>query len=499
MSGDGVSHSATYATGQWVLNPNHLLMEPLGAWWQNTLGALGFTRPGIDLQKLLSAYSGAIALGIFRGGIASRVGAGRLEANLGTLYLAFMVGFLEAWTSDEVFLPQLVFLCAAAALGLRYMERPSIGRLMAVAAFLSLAVLYFMSNALIALAIAAGLVMWHWSNGERAGAVRSTAVLLISVGVITTVPVLAAWQLSDSNVGLFDWLLRHGGTAELARGRSDFLQGMSLSRLVEGAAGSIYGAARSVAPVTPAVTQLRQGGGLGLDNIVRLAALASAGIVFLMAGLSALQRRGQRDCRTTLTAGAAWLVAVLVFGAYWHNTDTQFYLQLLIPLAALVSSFSLRQPGRRALVLALSVVLLGVNLRQGVQKVRYPRADRIAALSEAISGARAIVYPGNDEVGMLLYFVDRDQRVTRLSLMDIAGGHAPPGGWDVLEDGIRAGMEDDGNVVVVDIFDADPYQHPWKALEEYGYPRDELLSVLQGMPIEQQSRQVGTFDVRRIR
>jgi hypothetical protein len=83
--------------------------------------------------------------------------------------------------------------------------------------------------------------------------------------------------------------------------------------------------------------------------------------------------------------------------------------------------------------------------------------------------------------------------------MDIAGGHAPPGGWDVLEDGIRAGMEDDGNVVVVDIFDADPYQHPWKALEEYGYPRDELLSVLQGMPIEQQSRQVGTFDVRRIR
>jgi len=94
-SNDGVGHSLAFAAGRWHLNPNHLLFEPLGAWWQRTLLALGYPREPFDALKLLSILSGSIAVGLFRLLVAPRVSTSRLEANYGTAWLALSSAFLR--------------------------------------------------------------------------------------------------------------------------------------------------------------------------------------------------------------------------------------------------------------------------------------------------------------------------------------------------------------------------------------------------------------------
>ncbi|MBP9147126.1 MAG: hypothetical protein KBI44_21820, partial [Thermoanaerobaculia bacterium] len=53
VSNDGLGHSRTFASGEWPLNPNHLLFEPLGAGWQSLWARLAPGRAGVDALKLL--------------------------------------------------------------------------------------------------------------------------------------------------------------------------------------------------------------------------------------------------------------------------------------------------------------------------------------------------------------------------------------------------------------------------------------------------------------
>ena len=67
ISGDGLNQSAMYATGKWFWNPNHLLYEPFGAWWQATLVGMRVPRAVPDLLTLLSVSAGSAALGLVDG------------------------------------------------------------------------------------------------------------------------------------------------------------------------------------------------------------------------------------------------------------------------------------------------------------------------------------------------------------------------------------------------------------------------------------------------
>jgi hypothetical protein len=95
-SNDGVGHSAAFATGQWELNPNHLLFEPLGAWWQRTAMALGYPRAPFDALKLLSILSGSIAVALFRLCIAPAVTNNRFVSNHATAWMAFPRRFFDS-------------------------------------------------------------------------------------------------------------------------------------------------------------------------------------------------------------------------------------------------------------------------------------------------------------------------------------------------------------------------------------------------------------------
>src|ERR1043165_528087 len=68
VSNDGLGHSLGFASGSWRLNPNHLLFQPLGAWWQSAgrgggRGAGAGRRPQAPERPLRSAGRGPVPLG----------------------------------------------------------------------------------------------------------------------------------------------------------------------------------------------------------------------------------------------------------------------------------------------------------------------------------------------------------------------------------------------------------------------------------------------------
>src|SRR5439155_10880 len=104
VSGDGLAQSLSYTLGTWRWNPNHLLLEPVGAWWQGMLTHLDVPLAPPDVLTRLSVVCGSLALGLAltigvwhvrrREGRAA-VGAA-VAIGLGAVVVAG-VGFLLAW------------------------------------------------------------------------------------------------------------------------------------------------------------------------------------------------------------------------------------------------------------------------------------------------------------------------------------------------------------------------------------------------------------------
>jgi hypothetical protein len=95
VSGDALDQGGRYVRGVYEWDPNHLLLEPVGALWVHLLAAMGSQTHFVDALKLLSALAGAIAVGLFRATLAARLAASRSAANFGTCWLAFGSAFLR--------------------------------------------------------------------------------------------------------------------------------------------------------------------------------------------------------------------------------------------------------------------------------------------------------------------------------------------------------------------------------------------------------------------
>ena len=177
VSTDGLGHSRSFASGSWRLNPNHLLFEPLGAWWQTAWTAGG--REPVDTLKLLSALSGALAVALFRWKVAPRVAGSRWAANHATAWVACSSAFIRLWVSDETHMIQLPFLVAVAWLALVYLDRPSIGGSVALGVAVGLATLTFISNLIIGIALGVVLSAWHLHRRELGRAMGNAAALAL--------------------------------------------------------------------------------------------------------------------------------------------------------------------------------------------------------------------------------------------------------------------------------------------------------------------------------
>ncbi|MES1241274.1 MAG: hypothetical protein ABUT39_06605 [Acidobacteriota bacterium] len=467
VSADGVGQSLSYAAGFQRWNPNHLLVEPLGVAWLELLDP-GFSRAeGVDHLKRLCILAGALAVGLFRFGVAGRLASSRLAANHGTAWMALGSAFSRLWISDEIHMVQMPAVVLVAVLALRYLDRPSLSRAAAVGASVTLAAAFFLENLLLGPALAVGLLLRKRS--------AHAAMILGSTLATTTLVFGGIWAASGPSQSPLEWLTRYGGGGQPSRVEAAYGVEPGLAGLAESTLRAGYGAACALVDLAPSVAAFRDGQPIGPTVILGLLAFAAS--LVLLTGL-----QGNR-----LLVGA-WAVAVLAFGIFWNNSDDQFYFQLSVAFGALAS----RMPIRPAL-LALSLSALLWNAADLAQRrILYPRQERLA-LMRTLGDAGLIVYPGFDEIEILLQL---EPTTRSISFTSLAVQYPAPQGLGVLTADIEKTLASGRSVALLDLFDTPRQRSPWKFLHRLGYEHDEVLRVLGRYPAE--TGRLGPFTLRRI-
>lgn len=471
---DGIGQSAQYAAGTWRLNPNHLLYEPLGAAWQSLLGPGAPREAAVDHLKRLSLLAGALAAALFRGGVAPRLARSRWAANHATAWLALGSAFSRLWVSEETHMIQMPAVVLVAAFALRTFERPTLLRSLATGVAVALAAACFVSNLLLAPALAVALAVaagWRMATGVLAGA-GGAAGLLFS----------GAWLLARLGVGLLSWMTHYKGVSE---GRLDVAYGLqpTLAGIAHAGIRAVYGAASALVDLAPAVAALREG---RIEVFRLLACLAACAVLAYAAG------RSRKDPAFLLAS--AMTAAVVLFGFLWDNSDDQFYFQLAVVAGMMAARLPVRP-----VVLALSSGVLLWNLGDlAVRRVFYPRAERLALLRAELAPACLVVYPGYEDLESLLTLAELEkQGVRRLTVTSLATSRPPAEGLAELSAAVeRCG---DRPVALVDLYDTPADQNPWQFLRRLGYERVKVQEALSRFPVESASRPLGPFTLRWVR
>jgi hypothetical protein len=472
VSADGIGQGLSFAAGFHRWNPNHLLVEPLGVGWLDLFDP-GSRGEVADSLKRLSILAGALAVGLFRFGVAGRLASSRLAANHGTAWMAFGSAFSRLWISDEIHMVQMPAVVLVAVLALRYLDRPSLARAVAVGASVALAAVFFLENLLLGLALAAGVLLVHRRRKDAFGILAAT--LLTAALVFGTV-----WAISGSSSGPLDWLTRYGGGGQPSRVESAYGVEPGWAGLAESTLRAGYGAACALVDLGPAVAAFRDE--LPVGPAVILSLLAFAVSFTLLAGF-----RG-KDVRLLVIV---WAAAVLAFGIFWNNSDDQFFVQLSVAFGALAS----RMPIRPAL-LALSLFTLLWNAADLTnRRILYPRQERLALLETGLEDAGLIVYPGFDEIEVL--FQLEPPKARSISFTGLSVQYPEPEGMRVLTADIDKTLADGRPVALLDLFDTPRLRSPWKFLRRLGYEHDDVLETLGRYPGE--TRRLGPFTLRWVR
>lgn len=470
VSADGIGQSLSLSAGFVRWNPNHLLVEPIGAWWQGLLHPSTSRSEAVDHLRLLSVFAGSLAAGLFRLGVASRLAPSRLAANHATLWLACSSVFARLWILDEIYMLQMPAVVAIAWLTLRYLDRPSLAGAAATGASVAVAAAFFVSNLLLGPALAACL----WRKRRHAAA--------LLMGTLAAFAVLFAgiWALAGTPQSFLDWLTRYGGGAQTARVESAYGLQPTPTGLVEATARALYGSACALVDLAPAVATFRDGLPVEWEIVCGLLAFAAAVVSLLLS-------RPDPRARLLLTA---WAAAVLVFGTFWNNSDDQFYVQLPVAFGALAATM------RRRTVVALGLAALLWNAVDVAQRrVLYPRQERLALVERDLGGAGLIVYPGFDEMEVLLELEPGPRTVSMTGLATRAPFEE---GMDRLGKEIRETLGAGRPVAIVDIVEAPPNRSPWKFLRRMGYEQARVEEILERFPMDPALR-TGPFTVRWIR
>lgn len=501
VSNDGLWHSRKFADGTWSLNPNHLLLEPLGALWQELWARLDPARAGFDALKLLAALAGALAVALFRLQVIAFVVVRRWAANYGTAWVALSAVFLRLWLSDEIHMIQMPFVVAFTAEALRLIVRPSLRNGARTGIALSFATLSFVSNVLLGLSLGLYLLFRKRTTPEPTanrnavlGIALSAFLFLAPAYTLATLHARGAVRAGNA----LSWLShgRFGAASPLARGESGYGLEIAPHGLVLGALRAFYGAASALVDLSPVAAAVR-------DRSTPSPSAVCGAITFLAAASGALF--ALRLCLRASPASSLHIVGrtvlavtvpLLAFGFLWSNSDDQFYLALA-PVFGLLAAVAATELPRRGLWLALGIAALTWNLADVTRgRMLYPRSERIADFEAATAGACLVVFPGFDEAELAFELSAASSKLDRLSIAALATTLPPGEGLRELDRRIGECTRRGAPVALVDLFDVPPERNPWRYLARLGYSHAEVLRALQGPATVAATTRHGPFSVR---
>lgn len=496
-SGDGLVYVWHIEASDVWINPNHLLMDPVGYAFCQVLWGVGLPIETIDALKLISAACTVATLLLFHSvlvaaGIASRwVRVGAVAG------LFASRNFLTMAVSEEFFMLQMPML-AGALLMLVKLERSQYSRSWVPAAtlgaLLALATAVTINNVLLGVLVV--LYLFFAAPDRREGLVRAGTTALAAAG--TALPIfLIAYLASGADDSFFHWLVAYQGAE--GSGAPAGLYGisltpagiaMSLGRLALNSFTNLL----SIGYLGTMMKSLVFGAPLEIDPQPFRFVLGVVLLISVIVGVLLLAWWMLRSFREQPLVRVAlmWMVAYYGFNFFWDDSSDQFWFQILPPLWLLLALFAqtgadrmaaantgwVRQPGL-LLLFVLAPTLLLANTLQEVAPKAFQDMEGYAAQHRAMlrEGDLEII-PGWDDVRWI--GLDNSfPRIKQVNLMTVAMlPKTSPDYISQLFPEIEAQLQKGGRVIIARVFDKDEDPRPWDQLRKLGWSRDRLQQQL---------------------
>jgi hypothetical protein len=492
VSGDGLAIAGRLESGTLALNPNHLLLEPVVSDWAR-LSAAWSDRALIDRLPILSVISGSLAVGLFRLLVVPLASGSRIESNVRTAWLGGAAAYLDLWISAEAHMIQMPVLVAALAATLRVPVRGWKAAALA-GALLGLAILVFVSNALVGAGMVIGAVL---APAPKASALLQRVAHVVIAGaaamMVAGAGLYMGWSAEPGrSSSSIEWVVAYGGSG--APGGADTGYGVDgAGDLATSAARTLYGFARVLVETDPLVEAVREGTRPRLRHAASVVVLGLAGLLLLRGIRDAVRHPGRRATAPVIGAAVGIVGGTAAFALFWNNADTQFYFQAAPAVALLVSTL----PWSRLGVVPYAPVLLVPlwNLTTVVvEKYSYPRARLIHELQAALEGTGLVIAPGSDQITPLVV-LGGIAAGNRLLLTSLADRNPAPAGLRALADSVNGRLDRNECVGFVGVFRVSPTVLPWKGLSKAGYPPEAVSKALAGVAAVRRVEDTSRFTV----
>ncbi len=391
-NGDGRVYMRQIESGAVVWNPNHLLMQPAGAWLARAAGMLC---PGATLfavLKLISGASAVLSIVLFHRVLLAldvRSGAVRILAALG---LFFSAHFVSMAIAEEFYMLQMPFLAAVLLMAARWTRRcepHALGLLAGAGVMLGLATTISINNLTVLLTMGLAVGLAETDSADRWSRARRVVWLCGPAASVALAVYLAAYLAASPDRGFVSWMTAYQGQSGNALGRLYGLEATPRGVVVSLATLG-YGFVSSLSPLGDlgvAAESLVRGRPLEFQPDVVL--LGATSLVFAAATLLAVPlacwaaRRVWRDA--WLVVATAWIAGYLAFNFLWVDTSDQFWFQILPALWTLLAFFFQEHAGaalgRQAqdhplLIAVVAGLLAVVNTGATVAPRAFTRSDR---------------------------------------------------------------------------------------------------------------------------
>lgn len=492
-SGDGQVYAWHIDAGKVPLNPNHLLMDPVGYGFYKLLTALGIDIDTLDALKIISALCSVATLLLFHSVLLAAGIASRWVRLCAVAGLFASRNFLTMAVSEEFFMLQMPLL-AAALLMLVKLELSQYSRAWvpaaALGALLGLATGVTVNTVLLGVCVVLYLFLSADDRGEglKRAAVTAGAAVLVALPMF-----LIAHALSGSDNGFLTWMVAYQGTegesspaslygvsltpagiaTSLARlALNSFTNLLSIGYLGTVMKSVVFGAPLEIAPEPLQVV---------LGGVLLITVIAA---VLLLAWWIVRSFREQPLVRVALV----WMFAYYGFNFFWNDSSDQFWFQILPALWLLLALFAqsaidrqgapagagTRQPGHLLLFVLVPTLLL-MNTLQEVAPKAFQDMEGFAAQHRALlrEGDLEIV-PGWDDLRWIA-LDDTYPRIKQVNLMTAAMSPASsPAHISQLFPAVEAQLQAGGRVIVARVYDKDQDPSPWDQLRKLGWSREKL-------------------------
>jgi len=507
-SGDGGVYASSIFKNQYVWNPNHLFVQPIGLVFYNFLQSLNISIHPLDAQRIIAIISAIISILIFWIALKKYILPHKWHSAIFVIGFFYSNYFLALAESSEFLMVQMPFLMIIFLISLWFIQKLikndlSSGKIiligLSLGLFNALATLCFISNIFLILGLFFAFILISIKNLTRK-AIQAGIIMLFSSLFLTGCTLYVTWNSfikPISDIPFLKWFISYGGTGNVQMGTYG-ISTLNITNVMLRTARMIFSFLQNIAHTELGSIVKSKLTGILLDCVgFDLIQIIWWSFIFFIIGTTfffvliwtiknILKNKNLFYYSVTIFL-LIWILSFLPFNFYWNNSDDQFWFQILPAfwsfLAIPLSIFYQRKESlKKTLYMSTIIIFILFIIINNIVYAVLPRyqfnTKHLAyKLSEYLPNNSVLIWPGNDRWGPVISFAknyaeERGQLFESLSLVSLASKHPSP---DSLTKTIHNFLSKGYHVFLLRIIKPDDECVPWAELREKGWSRGLLV------------------------